>query len=224
MHISKRDYEALCGLGDPDCKGCSYKEDGKVECIKEGEKSCYLYEGKQISASRPGDYYCHNSILLSCNESSSLTGVYKYEKDCSKLEKTTECGYFESDIPGCITPEQAGRDPRNLITITTTTSDAFWCPLKNGESGIDTAIGCIPITINGLVGALLPTIFGIAGGIAFLMMVYGFIMISTSSGDEKKVAEAKKIVTSAITGLLFSLFSLFLYRLIAVDILHIPGI
>ena len=44
------------------------------------------------------------------------------------------------------------------------------------------------------------------------------------SGGEKKAQEAQKIITSAITGLLVAIFALFLYKLIAVDILHIPGI
>ena len=213
-----------------DCKSCNYNNSGKVECIKEGEKSCYLYNGEQIAATKPNQAdqtvktdkkYCHNKLLLICTEKGSQSGVYNFLKDCSKEKEKTECGYY-NNVLDCITPEQAGKDPRNQINISTNSSDDFWC--KGGTTHINTAIGCIPITIDGLVSTLLPNIFGIAGGIAFLMMVYGFVMISTSSGDEKKVQEAQKIITSAITGLLVSIFALFLYKLIAVDILHIPGI
>ncbi len=91
-------------------------------------------------------------------------------------------------------------------------------------SCINTALGCVPYTVNGFSTWLLQILFGIAGGIAFLLMVYGFILIATSSGDEKKVQAAKETITSAITGLLVSIFALFLFRLIAVDILKIPGI
>lgn len=91
-------------------------------------------------------------------------------------------------------------------------------------SCINTALGCVPYTVNGFSSWLLQILFGIAGGIAFLLMVYGFILIATSSGDEKKVQAAKETITSAITGLLVSIFALFLFRLIAVDILKIPGI
>ena len=89
---------------------------------------------------------------------------------------------------------------------------------------INTALGCIPPDIDKFAPWFLEIIFGIAGGIAFLLMVYGFILMATSSGDEKKVQGAKETVTSAITGLLVSIFALFLFRLIAVDILKIPGI
>jgi len=88
----------------------------------------------------------------------------------------------------------------------------------------ETALGCVPYTIGGFSTWLLQILFGIAGGIAFLLMIYGFILIATSSGDEKKVQGAKETITSAITGLLVSIFALFLFRLIAVNILKIPGI
>lgn len=89
---------------------------------------------------------------------------------------------------------------------------------------VETALGCIPVDINQFGPWFLQIIFGIAGGIAFLLMVYGFILMATSSGDEKKVQGAKETVTSAITGLLVSIFALFIFRLIAVNILKIPGI
>lgn len=89
---------------------------------------------------------------------------------------------------------------------------------------IKTALGDIPVEIDKFGPWLLQIIFGIAGGIAFLLMVYGFILMATSSGDEKKVQGAKETVTSAITGLLVSIFALFLFRLIAVDILQIPDL
>ena len=92
------------------------------------------------------------------------------------------------------------------------------------NNDVNTALGCIPVTMNGFIQWLLPILFGIAGGISFLLMVYGFILIATSSGDEKKVQGAKETITSAITGLLVCIFALFIFRLIAVNILHIPGI
>jgi len=88
----------------------------------------------------------------------------------------------------------------------------------------ETALGCVPYTISGFSTWILKILFGISGGIAFLLMIYGFILVATSSGDEKKLQGAKETITSAVTGLIVSLFALFIFRLIAVDILHIPGI
>jgi len=89
---------------------------------------------------------------------------------------------------------------------------------------IYTALGCVPAKLDGFVTWLLPYLFGIAGGIAFLKMVNGFIGITMSGGDPKAVAAAQENITSAIYGLLVVIFSLLILRLIAVGILRIPGL
>jgi hypothetical protein len=88
---------------------------------------------------------------------------------------------------------------------------------------VNTALGCVPVKVDEFVTWFLPYLFGIAGGILFLMMVSGFIEMAMSGGDPKKVEGAKEKVTAAITGLMVSIFALFLLRLIAIDILNIPG-
>ncbi len=92
------------------------------------------------------------------------------------------------------------------------------------ETEIETALGCVSYTTDGFASWLLKMLFGIAGGIAFLLMIYGFILLGTSSGDEKKIQGAKETISSAIIGLLVCIFALFIFRLIAVNILQIPGI
>ncbi len=94
----------------------------------------------------------------------------------------------------------------------------------NENPYIRTALGCIPISVKGFIGWIVPTLFGIIGGIAFLIMIYGFIMMSTSEGDPKKAAAAKETITAAITGLILSIFAIFLVRLIMLYILKLPGV
>lgn len=89
---------------------------------------------------------------------------------------------------------------------------------------IYTALGCIPIKTSQFMEWLLPILFGIAGGISFCLILYGTFLLTTSHGDDAKVKAAHETITSAITGLLVCIFSLFILRLIAIDILHIPGI
>ena len=91
-------------------------------------------------------------------------------------------------------------------------------------TSINTALGCIPVEMNAFIPWLLSWLFGVAGGIAFLLMAYGFILIATSAGDEKKVQGAKETITSAIIGLIVCIFAVFILKLIAVNILKIPGI
>ncbi|RLC35204.1 hypothetical protein DRH14_01425 [Candidatus Shapirobacteria bacterium] len=107
-------------------------------------------------------------------------------------------------------------------------ADGFCDSTGNGADSphpqVDTALGCIPVDMGEFIQWFLPYLFGITGGISFLLMVYAFILMTTSGGDPKKVQGAKETLTSAISGLLLSIFSLFLLKLIAIDILKIPGI
>jgi len=99
----------------------------------------------------------------------------------------------------------------------------IFCP--GGTTHINTALGCIPTdTSENFISWLLPNMIKIVGGIAFLLMLYGGFIIITSSGNPEKVKAGQETITSAITGLIFAIFSLFLLRLIGVDILRIPGI
>lgn len=88
---------------------------------------------------------------------------------------------------------------------------------------IDTAIGCIPTDFTGLFNSFFTLGIGIAGGIAFLLILFGGFQILTSAGNPERLAAGKELVTSAITGLLMIIFSVFLLRVIGVDILGIPG-
>ncbi|MFA5828808.1 MAG: hypothetical protein WC841_05640 [Candidatus Shapirobacteria bacterium] len=102
-----------------------------------------------------------------------------------------------------------------------------FCPGFEANSAnpkINTALGCVPVKTGDFATWLLTFVFGIAGGIAFLLMIYGFILISTTGGDPKKMQGAQETVSSAITGLVVCIFSIFLLRLFAVNILRIPGI
>lgn len=86
-----------------------------------------------------------------------------------------------------------------------------------------TALGCIETDPKEFVKDFLTIAIGIAGGIALLLMVYGAFLISISTGDPKKAEEGKEMITGTIAGLLFIIFSVFLLKLIGVDILDIPG-
>ncbi len=95
----------------------------------------------------------------------------------------------------------------------------------NGDpSYVKTALGCLPTSMSLLGQILLPYVFGIVGGISFLRAVYGFVMIAFSAGDPKVIDENKQIITSAVVGLLVTIFSLVIMRLILVGILKLPGI
>jgi hypothetical protein len=99
------------------------------------------------------------------------------------------------------------------------------CPVDDDpKGGIDTALGCIPAnSFNSFTAWLLGRLVFIATGIAFILLVIGALQILTSAGNPEKVKAGGELITSTIAGLLLIILSVFLLKLIGVDILHIPG-
>lgn len=85
-----------------------------------------------------------------------------------------------------------------------------------------TGIGPIPTDATGLANALLKIALGVAGGLAFLLIIYGGFRLALSQGDPKAIQEARDIITSAIVGLLLIILSTFILRLIGIDIFGLP--
>jgi succinate dehydrogenase/fumarate reductase cytochrome b subunit len=87
-----------------------------------------------------------------------------------------------------------------------------------------TAIGCVPLRLSNFVSDyLLKTMIGLAGIISLFCIIYAAFQIQTSSGNTEKVKKAQELLTSCIMGLMLIIFSVFILRLIGVDILKIPG-
>jgi hypothetical protein len=64
---------------------------------------------------------------------------------------------------------------------------------------------------------------GIAGAIALLTMLIATFQIMTAASDAKKIQAGRDLFFSAVAGLLFLIFSVSLLRLIAGDIIKLPG-
>jgi hypothetical protein len=105
-------------------------------------------------------------------------------------------------------------------------------PSENGttvfcsdKKSINTAIGCIPIhDTNEFIGFILRWAIGIGGGIAFLLIVFAGFQIMTSAGNPERLQAGRELLTSAIAGLILLVFSVFILRIIGVDILKLPGL
>lgn len=92
--------------------------------------------------------------------------------------------------------------------------------LCNNTNAINTAIGCIPFEdIPSFMGWILGWAIGVGGGIAFLLIAYSSLMIMTSSGNPERLKAGQELLTSAISGLIMLIFSIFILRFIGIDIL-----
>ena len=94
--------------------------------------------------------------------------------------------------------------------------------MNNGK-GVWTAFGCITTDASSFVGEILRIGIGIGGGVAFLLILFGGFQILTSAGNPEQLTAGRELVSSAIAGLLVIILSIFLLRLVGVNILGIPG-
>lgn len=149
-------------------------------------------------------------------------GVCQNDQSCSS--SAPYCwGEFHSS-PTCQTVSRAQSLQDRQPGGTTGSSFDPFAKCGGAASGrIDTALGCIPTDFTGLFDKFFKLGIGIAGGIAFLLILFGGFQILTSAGNPERLAAGRELITSAITGLLMIIFSVFLLQLIGVDILGIPG-
>ncbi len=91
----------------------------------------------------------------------------------------------------------------------------------NGNNGIQTAIGCINVlgSQEQFLGDILKWGVGVGGGIAFLLILYAGFMVMSSAGNPERLKAGQELLTSAISGLILLIFSIFILKFIGIDIL-----
>lgn len=121
---------------------------------------------------------------------------------------------FSSSLPGA----HIGGGPHDFLPPTAKCSPAIPAG-EPPDSGISTAIGCVPTTPIGLIKALLALLTAFFGGVAFLLMITGAFQMITSSGNPDTLKSGHDRFLNAIIGLLVIIFSTLLLKVVGVDIL-----
>lgn len=90
--------------------------------------------------------------------------------------------------------------------------------------GIWSGLGCVKTNFKSFIEE---TVFGVgvglAGGFSLLCIIYAAFMMQSSQGNPEKLKKAQEMITSCIMGLMLIIFSVFILKLIGVNILKIPG-
>jgi len=89
---------------------------------------------------------------------------------------------------------------------------------------IPTPFGPIDATPEGLARAFLSLGIGAAGGVAFLMMVFGAYRLIFAGGNPESIQEGRSVMTAAIAGLIVVILAIFLLDLIGISILGLVDI
>lgn len=81
----------------------------------------------------------------------------------------------------------------------------------SGKTAEIATLRCLPVVFGNLVNAALMFV----GTVAVILIVYAGIQFVTSGGDQKKVAQARQIITYALIGLVLVLCSFAIIAIIA---------
>jgi len=129
----------------------------------------------------------------------------------------------------CVNGKCIGQLPRPTGPVYSL-QDKVFCDSSNNPTStvttrIYTAIGCIPVANTpDFIEWILGWAIGIGGGISLMLIIVASFQILTSSGNPEKVQAGKELLTSAIAGLIMLIFSVFILKIIGIDILKLPGI
>jgi len=94
---------------------------------------------------------------------------------------------------------------------------------SEGQAGVWTAIGCIKRDPTSIMQRFISLGLGIGGGVSLIMTLAGGFILTTSQGDPKRTTQAKEMITSAIIGIIFVIFSVTILQFIGYTVFKIPG-
>lgn len=202
-------------------------------CCSDGYS--YVNDGRKCQKAGFGDISKYQCDL---NMEQCQSGV------CSAKTKKPDCppGTFEpplgltaisdlccTTIQNCMTPRTKNCSGdgkavyvfKNGVCAAEKKTPIFLCL---ADQSCETAIGNITTDPAGFVTSILKFVVGISGGVALLMMIFAGYTILTSTGDPQKLAGAKEMIVSVVSGIVLIVFSMVLLNAIGVDILGLPGL
>ncbi len=91
------------------------------------------------------------------------------------------------------------------------------------QAGVWTAIGCIKRDPTSIMQRFISLGLGIGGGVSLIMTLAGGFILTTSQGDPKRTGQAKEMITNAVIGLIFVIFSVTILQFIGFTVFKLPG-
>jgi hypothetical protein len=196
------------GMGCPDYKLVGYAVGGRWQSTVPGDKiktNCQY----ALRVTLPSGTFNDGTEV----EAQTYESPYAPEAQaaCSDDECDSDLGVLQSSLYELCSQIKKGTDQYDA------------CMACFTNNGVWTAVGCIPSKPESIIQTIITIGLAVGGGVVLVMILVGSFMLSVSQGDPNKTKEAREIITSAIIGLLFVIFSVTILQFIGVSILHIPG-
>lgn len=202
--------------------------DGSNEDIN---KCCNVSINSEVEVKDPG-FFClpFGGPCASELPQKAFKGFYKDSVPANMIDDTTD---LANDSGGCVigVPTNLGSSSCTCKASSLTSfcnryaaqseksscnkcvinGDAFW-----------TGLGCIGLTPAGFARSASSLGLGLGGTAALLCIIYSAFVLQTSRGNPERIKKAKEYLTSCIMGLIIMILSVFILKIIGVELLRIP--
>lgn len=205
-------------MSDADVKAAANKFHTRVTSglAPNGKQSCVDYlAGHPQNPNTPGGTTITNKYSISGDQCvPDATGDYATIDDCKNAIP-------KQPTPTPTPPQPPCNEPEDIVTTGTNSGDIKFTNCYGVATGLGIDIYTDPTLF---VKSVFEILLSVSGGIAIFLVIRSGYQMMTSSGDPERIKNAKEILSSAIIGLLFIIFSLVILEVIGVDILQIPGL
>jgi len=221
---------ASCQFVDQSATSCPTSSYGL--CITGGGKTCCSDEESCMTSDNTASWIAPTSSQTQTSTTTSDVCKNLASGDCTDPSLPQACSVSMSydccnteqacyDLPGVPVPHANPSQQSAPLASTSDDKDILCGCTGITCTGVNTAIGCVHALGDESVflKELLGWAMGIGGGIAFILMLYSGFMIMTSSGDPERLKAGQELLTSAISGLILLIFSVFILKFIGIDIL-----
>ncbi|MBI4225548.1 hypothetical protein HY612_00370 [Candidatus Roizmanbacteria bacterium] len=215
-----------CGdaeASDPEVRKCCLSKNLLLRDFRLPEFGCLLdiagAKGFCISNVANGfiDYIWSIDAIQSLNE--MLTQTTEKINPCVNGNPNTT-NYSD---PSCLCVVQPATTKMLCDKYLKTSKDYDSC-VQCSDKGVWTGVGCVYSDFGRFITEkIFGWGIGLAGLIALLCIIYSAIIMQTSSGNPERIKKAQETLTSCIMGLMIIIFSVFILKLIGIDILKIPS-
>lgn len=164
--------------------------------------------------------------FLSLEENASLKNVANSFRTSSNQVSDLKNRVLAENVEGVGAREGAAKMCRNITNVDER-KECIECVSSDDDDlgGAWTAVGCIKADFsNTLQNRLFPLFISFGGLISLGCIIYASFLLQTSMGEPEKITKAQELMTSCIAGLIMIIFSVFILRVIGVDILRLPGL
>lgn len=179
----------------------------------------------QSCNSSAGVNQCGSNAVCDPSTNTCVTIPSMVGRSCDPSSGINQCGTYaacDAATKKCIsTVENEDKTWKLCQQIPTEKQQTCFDCFNN--NGVWTAIGCIPTSPQEIIKTIVTIGMSLAGVVVLILILISAFTLSTSQGDPNKTKEAKEMLTSAIVGLLFIIFSVTILQFIGVSILNIPG-